>query len=281
MTLDITSSPSGSTPNGCARLGPSGEPNESVRLRFCVFGPGRPRMLTTSGAASASTIRSTMKASEATATRSWRRRRQNSCSGERAAMSPPMSRNSRPPDAEGSVSTPPMLILRCSPEGLEAWICQELVTNLYVRRALWTHLQLASQERTLRARYSSRMNTLFDEDSPDELAKDPREDLAIRQTTGGQDADARPLAVRLRPRRIEDFVGQAHLLGAGSALRLAIEQGHPHSMILYGPPGSGKTTLARLVAEHSHAAFEELSAVAAKSADVRAVIERAAHRRQT
>jgi putative ATPase len=91
----------------------------------------------------------------------------------------------------------------------------------------------------------------------------------------------RPLAARVRPRSLEDFVGQSHLLGAGSALRTAIEQGHPHSMVLYGPPGSGKTTLARIVAERSQAAFEELSAVAAGRAEVRAVIERAAHRRDT
>ncbi len=83
----------------------------------------------------------------------------------------------------------------------------------------------------------------------------------------------------MRPGDLDEFVGQAHLLAEGSALRTAIEQGRPHSMLLYGPPGSGKTTLARMVAEHSQAAFEELSAVAAGRAEVRAVIERAAHRR--
>ena len=91
----------------------------------------------------------------------------------------------------------------------------------------------------------------------------------------------RPLAVRARPRGLDEFVGQSHLLAPGSALRTAIEQGHAHSMVLYGPPGSGKTTLARIVAERSRAAFEELSAVAAGRAEVRAVIERAAHRRDT
>jgi putative ATPase len=73
-------------------------------------------------------------------------------------------------------------------------------------------------------------------------------------------------------------VGQSHILGKGSTLRTAIEQGHPHSMILYGPPGTGKTTLARMLAERSKAVFEELSAVQAGRAEVRAVLERAAHR---
>jgi len=107
------------------------------------------------------------------------------------------------------------------------------------------------------------------------------EDTLFDAEPGQPGDDARPLAVKMRPRGLEDFVGQSHLLGEGSALRSAIEQGKPHSMILYGPPGSGKTTLARIVAESSRAAFEELSAVQGTRAEVRAVIERASHRRST
>jgi putative ATPase len=103
---------------------------------------------------------------------------------------------------------------------------------------------------------------------------DPDADGDADGATGG-----RPLAVRMRPARLEDFVGQSHLLGESSALRSAIEQGRPHSMILYGPPGSGKTTLARMVGQSSGAAFEQLSAVQAGRAEVRAVIARAEHRR--
>ena len=87
-----------------------------------------------------------------------------------------------------------------------------------------------------------------------------------------------PLALRLRPRSMDEFLGQQHVLGEGSALRLAIEQDRAGSMILYGPPGSGKTTLARVVANTTGAAFEELSAVSASVADVRAVIAAARER---
>jgi putative ATPase len=91
-------------------------------------------------------------------------------------------------------------------------------------------------------------------------------------------AEGAPLAVRLRPRTLEELVGQQHVLGQGSALRLAIEQDRPPSMILFGPPGTGKTTIARIVAERTGAAFEELSAVSARVDDVRAVIARARDR---
>lgn len=84
-----------------------------------------------------------------------------------------------------------------------------------------------------------------------------------------------PLAARLRPKSIEEFVGQSHLLGLGKPLRKAIEQGHLHSMILWGPPGTGKTTLARLMADHAQARFEKLSAVFSGVKDIRAIVEEA------
>jgi putative ATPase len=90
-----------------------------------------------------------------------------------------------------------------------------------------------------------------------------------------------PLAARMRPRSLGEFVGQEHLLERGAALRTAIEEGRPHSMILYGPPGSGKTTLARMLASNARAAFEEASAVNAGRQEVRDVIDRAHHRRST
>src|SRR3989442_9198104 len=91
-------------------------------------------------------------------------------------------------------------------------------------------------------------------------------------------AEVAPLAQRLRPVGLEEFVGQRHVLGEGSALRLAIEQDRLRSAIFYGPPGSGKTPLARIVAGVTGAAFEELSAVSATVAQVREVLARARER---
>jgi putative ATPase len=91
----------------------------------------------------------------------------------------------------------------------------------------------------------------------------------------------RPLADRLRPQTLDEYVGQSHLLGAGAPLRRALESGRPHSMILWGPPGTGKTTLARLVANSSHAEFIALSAVLAGIKDIRAVVEQARSLRGT
>ena len=92
-------------------------------------------------------------------------------------------------------------------------------------------------------------------------------------------ADA-PLAARMRPTTLDEVVGQEHLLGEGSALRKAVEGRQPHSMILFGPPGTGKTTLARLIAHTADHAFEELSAVRAGKAEVVQVMKAAEERRR-
>jgi len=87
-----------------------------------------------------------------------------------------------------------------------------------------------------------------------------------------------PLADRMRPRSLEEFVGQEHILGPDMPLRRLIEEGRIPSMILWGPPGSGKTSLGRLMAEYVGAAFESFSAVLAGVKDVRKVVERARRR---
>ena len=87
--------------------------------------------------------------------------------------------------------------------------------------------------------------------------------------------DGRPLADRMRPRTLDEFAGQAHLLAPGKPLRAAIESRTPHSMIFWGPPGTGKTTLARVLAHYSDAQFISISAVLAGVKDIRASMEQA------
>jgi len=86
---------------------------------------------------------------------------------------------------------------------------------------------------------------------------------------------ATPLAERLRPRSLDQVIGQTHLLGQGRPLRLTFESGKPHSMILWGPPGVGKTTLARLMASHFDADFIQISAVLSGVKEIREAVERA------
>ena len=88
----------------------------------------------------------------------------------------------------------------------------------------------------------------------------------------------RPLAERMRPRTLDEMVGQRRLLAAGSALRRAVESGHVHSMILWGPPGCGKTTLSLLLARYADAEFRAISAVLSGLPEVRQVLAEAAQR---
>ena len=87
--------------------------------------------------------------------------------------------------------------------------------------------------------------------------------------------DTRPLAERQRPEKLDDIVGQEHLVSEGKIIREMIAREQPTSLILWGPPGSGKTTLARIIARETGAEFVELSAVTAGKADVMKVIEHA------
>lgn len=93
--------------------------------------------------------------------------------------------------------------------------------------------------------------------------------------------DFRPLAARMRPRTLTEYVGQQHLIGEGKPLRRAIEAGHAHSMIFWGPPGTGKTTLAELIAQRFDADVERISAVTSGVKEIREAIDKAKLNRQT
>jgi putative ATPase len=103
----------------------------------------------------------------------------------------------------------------------------------------------------------------------------PHHPAAADLLTSAASAALKPLAERMRPQQLDDFVGQQRLLAPGSALRMAIASGHLHSMILWGPPGCGKTSLARVLAHYAHAHFVALSAVMSHLAEVRAVLAEA------
>ncbi len=98
-------------------------------------------------------------------------------------------------------------------------------------------------------------------------------DLAFEKDTQFQ-----PLAARLRPKDLTEYVGQEHILSAGMPLRLAVEQGKCHSLIFWGPPGTGKTTLAEIIASHSNAEVERVSAVTSGIKEIREAIDNAKQR---
>ena len=100
-------------------------------------------------------------------------------------------------------------------------------------------------------------------------------DLFSKEETQSTHSPAAPLAERIRPKTLDEYVGQDHLTQPGKPLRMMLEQGEVRSMIFWGPPGVGKTTLARLIANHIEAEFHQLNAVAAGVKDVREIISRA------
>src|SRR5437016_2786485 len=104
------------------------------------------------------------------------------------------------------------------------------------------------------------------EDDPAPGARDPSRRAS---SAAGTNAAGTPLAERMRPRTLEEYVGQSHLLAPGKPLRRAIESGAMHSLVLWGPPGTGKTTLARILAGVAGADFVAFSAVTSGIKEIR------------
>ena len=109
------------------------------------------------------------------------------------------------------------------------------------------------------------------------------DDLFVKEERGqaGKIDRAAPLATRMRPRSLDEFVGQEHILGPGKLLRRAIEADRLPSVILSGPPGTGKTTLAHIIADMTHAEFVRLSGVESNVGEMRRVIAAAINRLRT
>ena len=102
----------------------------------------------------------------------------------------------------------------------------------------------------------------------------------MEQTSLFEKGQSAPLASRMRPRNLKEFVGQTHLLGEGKMLRRLIESDQISSMIFWGPPGVGKTTLARIIANQTKSAFIDFSAVTSGIKEIRAVMQRAEENRR-
>ncbi len=111
--------------------------------------------------------------------------------------------------------------------------------------------------------------------SSQQLGFDDDDLFETAQSTRSNHQKYAPLAAKLRPKSLDEYVGQEHLLAHSSPLRLSIEQGNPHSLIFWGPPGTGKTTLAEIIALHANAHIERLSAVTSGIKEIRQAIEQA------
>ncbi|KAG9122875.1 hypothetical protein FRC07_000561 [Ceratobasidium sp. 392] len=131
------------------------------------------------------------------------------------------------------------------------------------------------KDRPLAPIFQSRRSSPSPPSTTKELDVDDTPTRKRTKTSKDRLADVAPLAERMRPKTLDDLVGQEHLIGKGSLLRGLMESGSTGSMIFWGPPGSGKTTLARLLASHTSAAFTELSATSSGASEVRSVFESA------